>query len=104
MRRCACPCKAPLDGMRPDARYVSPAHKTRHYRERAEKRAQRATVTSQRRSGRQLTERKAEQAVIDGIREYVNQRFIAREVLDSPERIAHEVVQRHLPERQREGA
>jgi hypothetical protein len=33
-----------------------------------------------------------------------DERFIAREVLDSPERIAHEVVQRHLPERQREAA
>ena len=55
------PCTADLDGMRPSARYCSPACKTAHYRERKEKRAQRATVTSRTRkeSGLQYSRRRA---------------------------------------------
>jgi hypothetical protein len=57
MRRCARPCKQPLTGMRPNARYATSACRTRHYRER---KARGRSVTSQRRrSGAQVSYHKA---------------------------------------------
>lgn len=34
MRFCACPCKRPLTGRRPNARYATAACRTRHWKER----------------------------------------------------------------------
>lgn len=102
-RVCANPlCTHSLDGMRPSARYCSPACKTAHYRKRKERRAQRGTVTSharRKRSGRQLTRRKGELAAIDAIHIFAQERMAG--VIRTPEQIAREAVERHLPVRQR---
>lgn len=86
---CANPsCTHSLDGMRPSARYCSPACKTAHYRERKERRAQWPTVTSRRkRSGLQVSYRKA----VDALQSH----------LGIPRHSAEEALRLALPVRQR---
>lgn len=69
-RVCACPCNRPLDGKRKSAKYYSAACRKRAWKEArgiTGLRYVKASRNGKHSSGRQLTARKGEQAVIDAL-------------------------------------
>jgi hypothetical protein len=106
-RFCACGCGCSLEGMRSNARYASRACRTRDWKRRRGITGIRYVKASQNggRSGRQLTQRKAERAVETAL---LQQRLEARHgplngrayVLNDYQ-LAGEVVREQLPARQR---
>jgi hypothetical protein len=99
-RVCACPCKQSLEGMKPSARYATAACRTRHYRERQAQPVQTPRVTSQKRSGLQVSYQKALQAAISAIGSFAAARLAGSAVTDCE--IAEQCVREALSQRQRE--